>query len=84
MPNGTTALWGFIYVVITDVPGILYLRDGTSDENAATKVDYVYERSSLAARPGIIKATNGIFDIRERDAATEIATFIFELWGWFS
>ncbi len=81
-PEGTKALFGFIYMNKADNIGILEIRDGTSSETNFHKVDYVHAAVSTFTMLAIIKATNGIFDIKERDSNNKITTFIFQPWGY--
>lgn len=86
VPNGTTALFGFFIIQNTDAAGELCIRDGSSAETSVTKTWSIRHLSGVAdvlAIPIIIKATNGIFDVREYGAATEIAIFTLRIWGYF-
>ncbi len=86
VPKGTKALLGFAYIANTDANGSLHVRDGTSTETDAERTITMFTGNNAGDSigvPCIIKATDGILDIIERDAASEISIFIFELWGYF-
>ena len=86
VPPGTTALLGFYLSINTDPRGILLIRDGASSETNAVRTWSIDNQSAATYILGtviIIKATNGIFDIREYDSSNEISDFRFVLWGYF-
>ncbi len=86
VPTGATALFGFFYYTNTDGSGILNIRDGISSETDFQKITFVQNSFGAGqnhAWPTIIKATNDIFDLKENASTTEVAVFLFELWGYF-
>ncbi len=84
VPVGTLGLHGYTFILATDSPGTLEIRDGTSSEINSFRVESL--RSSPAGSnhgmPATIKAKNGIFDYREAASSAEITTFRFNIWGW--
>ena len=85
VPKGTKALWGFWSGQNTDAVGILMLRDGTSAIINVVKLQSVVfsGAGSYWGMMQIIKATDGIFDIKEKDATFEMTNILFNLRGYF-
>ncbi len=86
VPKGTKALFGHALIINADAQGILLVRDGNSSENDKERtqtISYLGAAGKLLGIPIIIKATDGIFDIRENAADVEISNFTFELWGYY-
>ncbi len=86
VPKGTKALFGHAVIVNADAQGTILIRDGNSAENDKERtqtLSYLGAAGKVIGVPIIIKASDGIFDIRENAATVEIAIFTFEIWGYF-
>ena len=82
VPKGTKALWSYCEITPSDALAFINIRDA----NSAATNDYqsiVLGSGTQHGQPIIIKATDGIFDIREWSATFEASSFKFQLWGYF-
>ena len=85
VPKGTKALWGFVQITRLDASGILMSRDGSSTETDNERTYFLRHGGSQTDHGWlvIIKATDGVFDIKEYDATFECSGFFFLLHGYF-
>ncbi len=84
VPAGTKAIYGYLETGGTDVNSILLIRDGNSASNRYA--EHRMSRQNGTASQGrmiTIKATNGIFDIREYAVTHELSLVVFLLHGYW-
>jgi len=84
-PSGTLGLYGFLLMIASGASGgILNIRDGISGATNNYQV-WTSDAEAVGHRQGVpmlIKATNGIFDVKEREAGWAVSGFYFHIWGW--
>ncbi len=86
VPRGTKALYGWIAFVNASNASVIEVRDGNSTETDAEKVrafNFGVADANYIGWPVIIKATDGIFDLKELGAGFAASAFTFELWGYY-
>ncbi len=86
VPKGTKALFCAIGIHSADATCVLLIRDGTSAETDVVRT-HTFSHSvgvdNVIFWPTIIKATDGIFAIKEQLNTLEVTVFYVELWGYF-
>jgi len=87
VPKGTKALMGYLRISNTDVNAMLQFRDGVSTESDNERTRTIMNGGGTGHTLGLggitIKATDGIFDVKEESADTEVVLCHFQVWGYY-
>ena len=86
VPEGTTAIFGYMELVNGSAQAIINVRDAASAEGNSDILQMLHHGlhvDDTLGSPVIMKATNGIFDYKAYDVVSGVERIVFGLWGYF-